>query len=224
MTFARYPLAILVAGAGLIIGSSTTEAASNHHIDAYALGIQRQANGLMSELKYHYRHAPQFSHLMADARQVARNAAHVHEVAHYDRDLQHLQADLRELDSAIHHLDELMREVEYHVRHCRNRRCGHFHGDTRSARRLVDQMIGSLHHLQDDVRRELAVRRGNHRNGHRVYGQSGYGQNGHGQYGIKRGVNYNLGYRSNQNASYQGRSNSLTYSNRGLTIRLGSRH
>ena len=204
MTFARTSLAVLVAVGGLIFGSSTTEAASSHHIDAYALRLQGQANSLMRELKYHYRHAPLFGHLMADARSIKRDVGHVHEVAHYGRDLKHLQADLRELDRAIHHLDELMKEVEYHVRDCHDPRCGHFHGDTRSARRLVNRMLDTLHHLQEDVRTALHRPRRGHRTGH--------------GYGIGHGSGRGYGYRpAGRNGSYN-----VTFGNHGWTVRLGS--
>ncbi|NIL97459.1 MAG: hypothetical protein GTO53_07550 [Planctomycetales bacterium] len=199
MRITRYTVAILVATGGLIVGSATTEAASGHHIDAYALRLQDQAKRLSREVKYHYRHAPQFGHLLADARQVQRKAAHVHQVAHRRGDLEHLQADLQDLDRALHHLDQLMKEIEHPVCDYHDRRARYFHGDTRLARRLVDRMLDTLHHLQEDVR--VALRRHRHPRGHR------YG----------RGHVADRGYYHGQTGWY-----GVSFGNRGWTLRLGS--
>ncbi|NIP84163.1 MAG: hypothetical protein GTO03_00800 [Planctomycetales bacterium] len=195
MTCTRTLLAILVAAAGTLIGSSSAQAVSDHHIDVYALRLERQADRLMVELQRRYRHVDGFGHLLADARRVQRGAAHVHEVAHAGRDLVHLQRDLRELDEAVHHLDELMRGVEQRVCHCRDRHCGHFHGDPRPARRLIDQMLDTLHHLQEDVRVAL---RGCH-----VRARVGHGSP--------------RGFRYGPAGAYY-----VTFGHRGWTVRLGS--
>jgi hypothetical protein len=155
MRFARTSLAIMVAATGLLAGSARTEAASPHHIDEYALQLQRQATSLIRELGFRYRHAPEFRHLMADASAVVRDAAHVHAVAHNSGNLAHLNADLSKLDASVHDLNELMDSIALHVGRCHCSGCGHFHGDIRPARRLINQMLDTLHHLQDDVRTAL---------------------------------------------------------------------
>lgn len=193
MTFARTSLAIMAATAGLLIGPATTQAASPHHIDDYAFQLKGQAINLIRELSIHYRHAPEFRHLMSDASAVVRDAAHVHAVAHNHGNLAHLDDDLSKLDASVHHLDELMDSIAFHVARCHDPRCGHFHGDIRQARGLINQMIGTLHHLQDDVRTALyhESHYDNHHHGYagrytRTYGP-GYGRSYGSSYGVRIG-------------------------------------
>jgi hypothetical protein len=195
MTFARTSLAIMVAATGLLIGPAKTEAASQHHVDQYALQLQRQATSLIRELSLRYRHAPEFRHLMADASAVVRDAAHIHAVAHNHGNLAHLDADLSKLDASMHHLEELMDSIALHVGRCHCSGCGHFHGDIRPARGLINQMLDTLHHLQDDVRTALYHEQhyDDHHDGYASrYVKSyrpGYGRSYGSRYGVRLGGN-----------------------------------
>lgn len=139
-TFVAFSLAIT----GL---SATSYADTYDHIDQLALRVATQSQQVLSETR-HYRHTREYTHLVADARDMARLADHMHEVAHHHGSLAHLESDLANLDSKFHHLESLFARVESHAR----RGYGHVHGNTSHVRHLLHSIEDNLHHLQDDVR------------------------------------------------------------------------
>lgn len=127
--------------------SSSSFADTYSHIDELALSIQRQSLAIERECR-HYRHTPEYRHLVTDAREIHELAEHMHEVAHHPGSLAHLESDLRELDSEFHHLESVFDRVEREATHGH----GHIHGGTSHVRRLLNSMESSIHHLQEDVR------------------------------------------------------------------------
>lgn len=164
MKTARISIAILVASMGLF-AASTARAGADYHVDDVALRLERQAKQLARELRYNFRHAAHFGHLMADARNIARSARHIHDVAHRGGSLRHLKSDLREIDDKVHHLTDLMRDIREDASHGH----GHFDGNPRRAFRLVREMTNTVHHLQRDVKLAIRAQRGHHGHGHRVH-------------------------------------------------------
>jgi hypothetical protein len=127
--------------------SGTAFADTYQHIDQLAVTVERQARVLEREVS-HYRHTPEYGHLIADTKRLSRLAEHMHEVAHNHGCLAHLESDLRQLDSAFHHLERTLEHIEEDSFHGH----GHIHGSTLHVRRLMHSMEVNIHHLQDDVR------------------------------------------------------------------------
>ena len=119
-----------------------------HHIDQLAVSVERQARQLQCAVSSHYRHTPEYGHLIADTRQLARVAEHMHEVAHDHGSLSHLQADLRQVDAAFHHLERTLE----HIDEDSFRGHGYIHGSTSHVRRIMQSLEQTIHHLEDDVR------------------------------------------------------------------------
>ena len=94
---------LLAAASVFVVGlSGTASADTYHHIDDLANHIARQTRLLQHEISAHYRHTPEYSHLVHDTNDLARLADHMHEVAHHHGSLAHLESDLRRLDSSFH--------------------------------------------------------------------------------------------------------------------------
>ncbi|WP_182867331.1 hypothetical protein [Stieleria mannarensis] len=129
------------------------------HIDDLANDIEDKARLLEKEMR-HYRHTPEYRHLVEDARAIRKLADHLHDVAHDHGSLSHMESDLRELDHDFHHFQSVFERVERHAAHGH----GHIHGDTRHVRRLLHHIEVDIHHLQDDLR---SLRRPYH-HGHRT--------------------------------------------------------
>jgi hypothetical protein len=127
--------------------TASVSADTYHHIDELALSIDRESKRLLQETR-HYRHTPEYGHLVNDCRELSRLADHMHDVAHHHGSLSHLECDLRELDSMFHHLESLFDQIEWRAAHGH----GHVHGHTGHVRQLLDSIEQSIHHLQDDVR------------------------------------------------------------------------
>ena len=138
-----------IAAIGLVVTAFSTSAFADvyHHIDEVALRIDRQAKQLVAESR-HYRHTPEYRHLVADARQMCQLAEHVHEVAHHRGSLAHLEADVAKLDATFHHLESVFDRVERGAAYGH----GHIHGNTRHVKRLLNSIEDGIHHLQDDLR------------------------------------------------------------------------
>ncbi|TWU14982.1 hypothetical protein Pla52o_55190 [Novipirellula galeiformis] len=138
-----------LAACGLVIVAFSTSASADtyHHVDQLALQIDRQAKQILSESR-HYRHTPEYSHLVADAREMSELADHMHEVAHHRGSLAHLESDLAKLDAQFHHLESLIDQIER--RSARGR--GHIHGNTAHVKRLLHSIEDNIHHLQADLR------------------------------------------------------------------------
>ncbi|QDT13915.1 hypothetical protein [Planctomycetes bacterium K23_9] len=134
--------------------ASNASADTYHHIDELALQIERNSKRLISEVR-HYRHTPEYSHLVSDARHMARLADHVHDLAHDHGSLTHLNSDLVELDRKFHHLESVFNRVEHNAAYGH----GHIHGDTSHVRGLLCSIESDLHHLQDDIRSLVASHR-----------------------------------------------------------------
>jgi len=144
-------LAALVIFGLATLGAGRSALAAGPHVDRLALDLQRQSRELMTEFARHYRHAPDFRHLMADSSDLFRQAVHIHSIAHNTNNLHHLNADLAKIDRSFHHLEGVVEGIEHHVRFCHSPRCGHFHGDTRHVRALMGSIEDTIHHLRDDV-------------------------------------------------------------------------
>jgi hypothetical protein len=136
-----------LAAFGLLITCSAPAMADTyHHIDQLALSIDRQAKQIVRESR-HYRHTPEYRHLVADAREMCRLADHLHEVAHHHGDLAHLASDLNELDAQFHHLASVFDCIERRAAHG----TGHIHGETSHVRALLNSIEDDIHHLQEDL-------------------------------------------------------------------------
>ncbi len=117
-----------------------------HHIDQLARKVQRQTRQLGNELR-HYRHAPEYAHLVEDTNELSRLAKHIHDVTHFEGNLVHLQSDLDGLDRNFHHLEEVFDRVEHNAAFGH----GHVHGNTKHVKRLLKSIEDSIHHISTDV-------------------------------------------------------------------------
>ena len=127
--------------------STSAFADTYRHIDQLALSIERQSKQLVSEVR-HYRHTSVYRHLVEDARDMARLADHLHDVAHHHGSLAHLESDLRQLDAKFHHLESVFRYAQREASHGH----GHIHGEVCHVSRLLRSIEEDIHHLQDDIR------------------------------------------------------------------------
>ena len=133
----------------LVVSSLTTQANADvyRHIDQLALKIQRSSKRLINETR-HYRHTPQYGHLVADTNAIYRLAKHIHDVTHFEGNLNHLQRDLDELDRQFHHLERVFDQVEHDAAFG----IGHVHGNTAHVKRLLNTIEDAIHHISIDVR------------------------------------------------------------------------
>ena len=132
----------------LVTGFSTTASAAVYrHIDELACNIERNSNRLVSEVRQ-FRFSPDYRHLVQDARDMARLADHIHDLAHHHGRLEHLEADLADLDRKFHHLQGLIRHIERGA----GCRYGQFHSRPSRVGRLLHAIEDDIHHLQDDIR------------------------------------------------------------------------
>ena len=113
-----------VLGIAVTTWSTTAMADTYQHIDELALDIQKKSRQLISEAR-HYRHTPEYRHLVDDARDMYELAAHVHDLAHHHGSLAHLESDVAQLDAKFHHLESVFDRVERRAAHGH----GHIHGD-----------------------------------------------------------------------------------------------
>ena len=136
----RTALAAVVTAATLTFGSGTAEAATLRHVDRLAVQLEGYSQKLASEFRAHFRHTPEYVHLMSDAERVAELAEHVHDVIHHGRSISHLERDLSKLSRAMHHLQGLVADVERHARHGH----GHIHGYLGHVKLLLRSMDSTL--------------------------------------------------------------------------------
>lgn len=187
----------------LVMSAFTTQVHADeyHHIDRLAVKIQRTTQRLQRET-VHYRHTPEYRHLVADTNELFRIATHVHEVTHFEGNLTHLQNDVDKLDRQFHHLEGVFDRIEHNAAYG----SGHVHGNTAHVKRLLDLIENSIHHMVNDleeIRKRTIVARPvctlTPRNpvyrGAGVYGSSGYGHGGrsYGGYGGGQG-SHNSGF------------------------------
>lgn len=191
--------------ASLIIMIAVTAVTSNAnadeyaHIDRLAVKIRNSARRITKET-IHYRHTPEYRHLVADSNTLYRLATHIHDVTHFEGNLTHLANDLDQLDRTFHHLERVFDRVE-HAAAFGN---GHVHGRTAHVKRLLNSIEDNIHHIREDVeilRRRLIIVKppcarvpyggcgygGQRNSGYRGYGNNGYdrtGSPGHGGYGF----------------------------------------
>lgn len=151
----------------LLLGGTASAADVFGHFDQIAARLERQAYQLTTEVA-HYRHTPQYPHLVRDAQLLARTARHAHVTAHVGCDLAHLEADVRELDSVIHHVHELVDAIEHDAAFGR----GHVHGRTSHVHSLLASMESNVHHLMNDLR---LLRRTYTGHGHRGHDDHNHG-------------------------------------------------
>jgi hypothetical protein len=117
-----------------------------HHIDQLARKIQRQTKQLKNEVR-HYRHTPEYDHLVHDTNEIYRLASHIHDVTHFEGNLVHLEADLRDLDREFHHLERAFDRVEHNAAYG----YGRVSGNTKHVKRLLESIEDSIHHISLDV-------------------------------------------------------------------------
>jgi hypothetical protein len=173
---------ILTAALAAFAFTPAAQADTYGHIEILAHQLDRYASRLDQEFALHYRHSPQYAHLKSDAREMARVAEHVHEVAHAHGSIAHLESDLRQLDRLFHHIEDLVDDVELHSAHGGyhgyHNRFGSYHGGGHAGhggevRRLMHAIEDTLHHLHSDVRELLAAQRAPQGP---VVGNPGYGR------------------------------------------------
>lgn len=143
------PLAKTIAALGLLVTFSAVPAMADtyRHIDDLANDIERKARKIVSESR-HYRHTPEYRHILQDAKDMRELADHLHDVAHDHGSLAHMEADVRQLDAEFHHLQSLFRRVEREADYGH----GHVHGHTGHVWTLLHAIEEDIHHLQDDLR------------------------------------------------------------------------
>ncbi len=151
MTIARNTFTALLAILGLAVTGQAVQAAPNDHMDRHAVRLRALAAQAVNEVRIHYRHTPQYGHLISDAREIYAKADHIHRIAHRGVCPSHLLSDLNELDRLFHHTGELIRQVELRARHGH----GHVDGDTRHMRILGAQMAQELHQMMAEVNRPI---------------------------------------------------------------------
>jgi hypothetical protein len=142
------PFTKTLAALGLAITAFSAPAMADtyHHIDQLAVTIDQQSKQIVSESR-HYRHAPEYRHLVSDARGMSQLADHLHEVAHHHGDLAHMASDVQQLDAKFHHLESVFDRVERRAAHG----YGHVHGNTSHVKELLISIEDSIHHLQEDL-------------------------------------------------------------------------
>ncbi len=128
-----------------------------NHIDQLAVKIQRTARKLLRET-VHFRHTPEYWHLVNDTNEMYRLATHVHEVTHFEGNLAHLQCDVDELDRQFHHVEQLLDRIDHDALYGG----GHIHGNTSHVKRMLISIEESIHHMRSDlqsIRDQAAVSR-----------------------------------------------------------------
>lgn len=137
-----------LAALGLVVTTFSASAFADtyHHVDQLALQIEVESKQIVNESR-HYRHTPEYRHIVADAREVSRLASHIHELAHHHGSLAHLESDLAQLDAKFHHMESTFDQVELHAAHGH----GHVHGNTSHVKRLLNSIASHIHHLQEDL-------------------------------------------------------------------------
>ncbi|MCA9246523.1 MAG: hypothetical protein KDA42_05390 [Planctomycetales bacterium] len=182
---------ILLATAALL-AASNAQAASYEHIDRLALQLAGQMNELTEEFSTHYRHTSLYGHLINDARDAARLADHIHELAHYRGNISHMRDDLNRLDREFHHLEEVLGQLNRQVHYGYG---GHAHGDTQHVFYLMHEVEENLHHLRDDIEEMYRSRYRCYNHGgcstQPVYKPYPVYQGGHGNHGGHAGVRVN---------------------------------
>ncbi len=166
------------------------------HLDLLALLLDRQAKEVVTEAREHYRHTPEYRHLLNDAKSLSRSATHLHNVAHRHGTLAHMSVDVTELDATFHHLEEVFDRIEHNAAYGH----GHIHGGTAHVKRLLKSIEDGIHHMQEDIeqlrtpvyhtnrvyrsnrvyypQREVYTPRTY--NGHNNHGHNSHGHNAHG--------------------------------------------
>jgi hypothetical protein len=131
--------------ATLITLSAGNVQAVDRHIDDVAFDVQNQTAALVREIKYGYRHHPEFAHLYEDAVEMARHAAVIHSIAHHHTPSAQLAREVSALDETFHHVEEVIAEANRTNQFNINR----YHA-TR-ALQVLALLEETIHHLQDDL-------------------------------------------------------------------------
>ena len=138
---------ITTACLALVSLSTTASADTYHHIDQLACRIERNSRLLVRELEY-YRQLPEYRHLLCDARDLAKCAGHLHDLAIHRACLRELESDARQLDTKFHHFELLFERMS------RRSSCGRgpAYDHLRPVRRLLHGIGDDLLHLRADLR------------------------------------------------------------------------
>jgi len=182
--------------------ANTVNAAPGSHLDEVALRLQRQAAELNREFRLHFRHTPEFGHLVSDANQIQAKAAHIHRVAHHSGSVWHLRHEVEELDRLFHHMEDVVDRIDRHAAHG----IGHIHGHLAHVYDLLDDMEDTLHHLRRDLARITS--------GRPAHG--GWHSNRHGGYVVPHS-----GYHSGYVVPRSGHGRGVSVSRHGIAISNG---
>ncbi len=143
-----HSLTVAAAAIALNAGGAEARGYDRGHgasLERDARRIDSVAHDLEDEFRLHYRHTDGYRHMTADLREVIRSTHHILELADDCYvSVRHIAADLRELDRLAHHLHEVVDRAEARGR-------GHTHGDTRHVHRLLGDLNGAIHRMQDTV-------------------------------------------------------------------------
>lgn len=116
------------------------------HIEELGHDIALKADQLLAET-HHYRHTPEYGHLVSDAVQLRAKANRICSLARSHASIYYLEAALADLDARFHHLEGLFDHIEHEAAHGH----GHIHGPTRHVKRLLNRVEDCIHHMQRDI-------------------------------------------------------------------------
>lgn len=195
---ARFTTATLLAITALTASATIAAADTRHHLDEIACRLARDTDTLVQEAAIHYRHTPQYPHLISDAVQMKRLANHIHAIVLHGS-IDYLKRDVDDLDRLFHHVEGLIHQIEVNSRHSFHG--GHIHGNTFHVCRGLKLIEADIHHLQNDLRilcrtapvhqtfvQPQVYNKPVFVGGNNGFGNSGHGHGGHGHGGpSKRG-------------------------------------
>ena len=153
-------IAALTISLGMLSGNA--QAGHKQTIDELAYLLKRQAAQATREVRYGFRHSPQYRHLYSDMYDLYVAAGHLYGVARQGGNSAHILEDVRKMDESLHHAEELVVEMKA----ARSAHHGYGHHSTISSyhlRRLCDvleEISHSLHRLQEIVDYRSPVRGG----------------------------------------------------------------
>lgn len=146
---ARFTTAALLAMTALFASATIASADARRDLDQIACRLAKDTDLLVQEAAIHYRHTPQYPHLISDAVQMKRLANHIHSIVNYGS-ITHLKHDVNELDRLFHHVEGLIHQIEINARHSYHG--GHIHGDTFHVCRGLKLIEADIHLMQNYLR------------------------------------------------------------------------
>ena len=144
--------AALTISLGMLSGNASAGHRETIHDLAYTL--KRQTTRAAREVRYGFRHTPQYRHLYKDVYEMYREADHLYRISHHAVSNAHVLEDIEELDELMHHTQELVAEIKKHTGSPLDHDFGHGAASRYHLRRLCDILESTnhtLHELQDLV-------------------------------------------------------------------------